>query len=250
MRSIAIAAALLAAQAAGAQCTELQYVGAPFSAITASANNTESINSPLVGRITLATPLPPNASNLTVSPSAWDFTLENSNYTSANNWFTYYYYSVSFAFTTDANGNITDWNINIQWTNQPGTENLYIISTTSKASGDEVEVNFKNLDDPSGPMTISGDSNVAGTWTCVASYTTSYTAPPPPPPPVNPLAAQVAQLQAQVASLQSQVANLKTVQGNYQWQATGWKARAETLTQQLANAKNEIAVLQAELKKK
>ncbi len=203
MRSIILGLALIAVATsthAAQQCTQLGYTGAPFTTVTASANNNQPIASPLVGTITLAEPLPANASNYVVSPAAWDFSTENSNYTSTNGWFAFYNNTnISFAFSTDANGNIIGWSISLYWDNGP-TENFYSIKTTSTNAGDAVAVQFNNTISPSGPMQIAGSSASAGTWSCISNMTATYAALPDPPP-VNPLAAQVAALTAEVNSL-------------------------------------------------
>ena len=169
---------LLCAPVAAQQCPVLVYNGAPFTAVSSSANNGLAITSPVTGLITLPAPLPMNATAYTVVPAAWDFTTQNSNLTSTNGWFAYFYYSTSFQFTT-VNGVITDWKVHISWDNGPGTLDMYVIDVDSVAAGDAVYITFANVTSPGGPMNITGSSVIAGTWTCA---------------PVNPLAAQVAQL--------------------------------------------------------
>jgi uncharacterized small protein (DUF1192 family) len=150
-----------------------------------------------------------------------------------------------FSFTT-VNGKITAWSVSASWTNGDGW-NLSTVAITSTTEGDVVDEVGGNDEE------IIGTSTAPGTWTCVQPVAQPYTAPPAPPP-VDPLQAQVTALQAQVAALQAQVAADDAWKAEwipyYQWQASGWQARAATLTQQLTNANNEIADLQAELKKK
>ena len=189
--SLALAASVAHAQ----QCTSLVYHGSPFTAVSSSANNGLPITSPVTGLITLAAPLPMNATAYTVAPAAWDFTTQNSELTSTNGWFAYFYYSTSFQFTT-VNGVITDWKVHISWDNGPGTLDMYVIDVDSVAAGDAVNINFANVTSPGGPMNVTGSSAIAGTWTCA------------PVPPVDPDIATIAGLNAQIVSLNATIVSL------------------------------------------
>ena len=177
------------------QCTSLVYHGSPFTAVSSSANNGLPITSPVTGLITLAAPLPMNATAYTVAPAAWDFTTQNSELTSTNGWFAYFYYSTSFQFTT-VNGVITDWKVHLSWDNGPGTLDMYVIDVDSVAAGDAVNINFANVTSPGGPMNVTGSSAIAGTWTCA------------PVPPVDPDIATIAGLNAQIVSLNATIVSL------------------------------------------
>src|SRR5271168_3394323 len=118
MRHTILALAFMA-QGALAQCLTYTYTGSPFTsvAVTGTLNNL-TVHSPIVARITLAAPLPANAVNVSVLPTIWDYTLVDQNLTSTNGWFAFYENTPeSFAFSTDASGNIVGWNVTINWNN-------------------------------------------------------------------------------------------------------------------------------------
>jgi hypothetical protein len=251
MKPLSLALLLLFAPLAGAQqCTQLTYVGAPFSSVVATAsngaaNNGQPVYSPLTGMVTLSTPLPANASNLTVTPASWSFT-EPAAYTPflvSGGWMTQPFNHATFIFSTDANGNITAWSIGIYYNGGSGP--AYTSTVASSQAGDTVEVQM-NTEGPLGQVVTTGSSSSAGTWTCPAGMSSAYTAPADPPA-VDPLAAQVASLTSQLAASQAEVTYLKAWEANDNWQAVGWKARAAVDAQLLANAQREIAILKAQL---
>jgi hypothetical protein len=205
MKTLVLSFVFLASSAIGQpNCTTLIYTGAPFTSLVTAGSNAQPLV-PLAGTITLSAALPPNAANLAVSPTAWQFYTESPNLNSQ------YVYELSitypvgapmpvFYFTTDAKGNITKWNFIVQWftTSTPEMN----MSATSSASGDTIDFNLSQPS-PVPPQTqtssITGTSTSPGVWTC-----------DPPPAPT------VAEFEAQIASLESQL----------QWQtyyAAYWK---------------------------
>jgi len=232
---------IFGAVAAHAECTQYSYTGQPFNLVTASSNNDLPASSPIVGSLTLSQALPPNATLLTVTPATWQFSLVNDELTYTNGWFEDYP-TPSFQFSTDANGNITDWLVTVDWSNSPGTLNVYDISMTVAKAGDQIAETYDDLNNPVGPMSITGSSATSGTWTCVTQMTAAYTAPPPPPPPVNPLAAQVAALTAEVNSLTAQRNNAEAIN-------TIYLAEIRTFAAELAASRTEVAALTAEVEK-
>ena len=246
---------IFAAATAHGQCTQWSYMGAPFTVVTASSDNALLISGPVVGTVTLAAPLAANMSNVTATITAWNFDEENLSGigpgTPGSD------EGATFIFSTDANGNITDWSVNLYWTDN--SEAPYLIEMTSTPAGDTVSASEQRTEPPLAEMTVNGSSSTAGTWTCIASFAASYTAPPDPPAP-NPLAATVAALQAQVASLQAQVTALTTeangliaekanLQATNASLVTEYRGLAAYWEPTLAADTTEIAALTAEVEK-
>jgi hypothetical protein len=137
--------------AVSAQTETLSYVGIPFTSLDASGNLANALaNAPRenTGTIVLSSPLGDNF-NGTVTPLAWSF--------DANTEFGDIYLnqndpqlgvvgnSQSFAFTTDASGELTAWSITIDggtWggTNSPSWADVSIISS----SGDSFFTGFSS----------------------------------------------------------------------------------------------------------
>lgn len=214
------------------QCTTLIYIGVPLTIIYEGQGPYPlTYPPPLIGTVTLSAPLPPNATALAVSPVSWDFQSEMQGFTSSspNTAPPYVGAAATFSFSTDAQGNIIGWNVEASYSNYS------LANSTQLGFGVEISTNSQYQQDYVGKAAdgegTGGGSNLdvgssgVGAWYCAA-------------PVVDPLAAQVATLQAQLSALQAQ-------ENNDAWQAAGWKARAATLAQQLANANNTLAVLKA-----
>jgi hypothetical protein len=160
---------------------------------------------------------------MTVTPVSWDFSAEFPGYASTSIAPEYW---PTFQFTTDADGNISNWNITAYFPLAPQSLGGQFDQLTSTASGDAVSADYPNDDVGGPPMTIEGTSNTAGTWTCIASMTASHISPPAPPS-VNPLAAQVA----------SQAAELHSLQNYYLAVLAAYKAEIADLTAEVERLK-------------
>ena len=109
----------------------------------------------------------------------------------------------SFVFSTDATGNVSGWNISINYSD--GTNNTEVAAqnpgtVVTGYGGQYVDgTYFDNVDKVSGPTSSVLDtaSTAAGSWYCLA-------------PLVDPLTAQVTALTAQVTTLQAQVTTLQS----------------------------------------
>lgn len=217
------------------QCTNLIYTGAPFVSLVTSGSNAQSLV-PLAGTVTLSTPLPANAQNVAISPTAWQFNSESQN---LNSEYTYELIGGTslplpvFYFTTDANGNITQWSFTVQWYTTSTPE--MTMSATSAAPGDTVEFNLSQPS-PVPPQTqassIVGISSTPGAWTCQ------------PPPVVDPLVAEVAQLQAQVATLETANNNLT---GDVNSLKAAYASETTAYTREVAAYNAEVTAYKTEL---
>ncbi len=246
----------LAVSLAHAQpCTTWVYQGAPLT-VTETPGSQLGV-SPLSGTITLSAPLSPNAVNATVTPLSWNFSAElstlvpNGGYTTA-----------STSFSTDANGNITGWNVQI-WYNAPAGIS-FSNGFNSTPSGDTVEI----VDNEGSSLeTIVGQSTAPGAWACLpdplqAQLTAAQNTD-------TALTAQVAALQAQVTALTAQLATMTTQRNSYlngyleentavlelrsevedlYGAYVYWADQARALTVQINALNAEIAALKAQLK--
>lgn len=212
----AIASALLLAQGAGAQCTSLVYVGAPQSYFVKADGPGYLYNSAVIGTITLAAPLAPNLSNQSVTPAAWDFSALLAGFTSTS--------SVganvggTFAFTTDANGNITGWNFSAVSNPDPTNTIARLTSqnpgqVVTSYGGQYTDGTYYDNEGHVAPAGVFDDtaSTAAGVWYCPA--------------------AQVASLQAQ---LDSQVTETQQLEIYYKAQIAGYQAAMASLRATIA----------------
>jgi len=186
---------LLLAGAAQAQgggpsgCTTLVYVGAPLKG---------SITAPVVGTISLGVPLGANLVNWSVATEsancatlncnflAWDFTP-----VALSLFWTYGNgppeWVPSITFSTDANGNITDWSFTLLIGHEFGCGIAGCSgSIMSTPAGDSVAF---SAPEPFLPAT-SGTNSVAGKWMCLGALAAP-----------DPLTALVAKLRAQLAAV-------------------------------------------------
>jgi hypothetical protein len=247
---ILVLAGVDAWRGAHAQCTQLTYVGAPFASVTATASNGAANNglpvySPLTGVVTLSAALPANASNFTVTPASWSFT-EPAVYTPfmvSGAAAPFAAQTATFTFSTDANGNITAWNISIYYeTESP----LWISTVASSQAGDTVEIQFNDAASPLGQVTTTGSSTSGGTWTCPTTFSANYTDPPVAPV-ANPLQAQVTALTAQVATLTAQLATANAQSVTLSSQLTASKSEVTTQSTQLATDTSTITSLNSKI---
>src|SRR5277367_390691 len=159
---------------AHAQCTTLQYTGAPFTTLAASSNEPMGadipVYSPITGSLTLTAPLAATA-NQSVVPTAWAFTAPWFN---INNGLESTLSVPIFNFTT-VNGAITEWSISYSYNGPGGSEGSSIqFSYTLSSTGDSVDLSTRfvcaSLQCITGTTTfsLSGSSALAGTWGCTA----------------------------------------------------------------------------------
>jgi hypothetical protein len=199
----------------------------------------------LIGTVQLAQALVPNQSNQVAIATAYSFSITGLlSFSPGPQPFGLSDQQQTFVFSTDANGNVTSWSLNISAFADP--ENAgFSVNFISSLAGDLFAETICDSADGCVPQPVV--QSAAGVW-AVASIT-----PTAPQPTVAQLQAQIAALQAQVATLQAQAgaasAWIAVWQPYYEWQANGCKARAATLAQQLANANLEISDLRAELMK-
>lgn len=218
---------LVLAQAVDAQqCTTLIYTGAATLAVVEDQGPYPLWFTTVIGTVTLSSPLPANASNLTVTPAAWDFSTEQAGLSSSNAQTAAPYASApTFAFSTDANGNITGWGLEVHYNNlNNDTSMLQLIADVTSYTEDNQDYVVKAAIGPGtgGRSSLNAGSSGLGTWSCLS-------------PVVDPLTAEVASLQAQLAAVKAANASLLT--------------EYRPLAQHLAAAYVEIAALTAEVEK-
>jgi YVTN family beta-propeller protein len=85
--------------------TTYNITGNPFTAFTGAVSCPPSCN--IAGSFSLASPLAPNLSNASVTPTSYSFSVGTAVITQANST------SASFTVSTDASGNITGWSITV-----------------------------------------------------------------------------------------------------------------------------------------
>jgi len=246
--SLALAASLAHAQ----QCYTLVYQGAPLT-ITGTNPNATPMGNPVVGMIQMNVPLAPNLVNWNPTPPgsewnsgvpAWDFTAVAPEFnTISTNLF-----SPIVTFSTDANGNVTDWTFSMLWQAIDLIQNSE--SITSTPAGDTVT--FIGASGTGGPtLTLTGTSSKPGKWMCLDAFIAQAAASQTQD---TTLTAQVAALTTQVASLAAQLKNVTAAYTYWVAQVPEviaaydyWANRARALTIQINALNAEIAALNAEI---
>lgn len=167
--SIAIAAALLST-AVYAQDTEYEYTGTPMNVQTSYVSG-NYVPTELLGSLILANPLNPNEANQIVTPLSYSFASEQSELSQNAQSNQQIYQTVgSFEFST-VNGAITGWNVDIT-ANTLGTNTAIAVQgSTYNGPGGAYDSYSAYLYAPycgmpgtPGCFSVSGASNVAGTW--------------------------------------------------------------------------------------
>jgi hypothetical protein len=165
-------------------CTQLVYVGAPFTMVTTTGPHNATVTSPVVGTVTLINPLPANGTT-TFAPGdggfiptpglvSWDFSSQDpllSSLLDVGN----PYAQPTFTFTTRG-GLIVGWNFTV-----PRFQNLEVGSfnesiKSSSSSGDTVSVVVNPIPIPPDtvPYSIIGSNNTPGTWTCQTTFSSNF----------------------------------------------------------------------------
>ncbi len=143
------------------------YTGNPFTSFSGSYSCTNGIGQcGVTGSFTVPQPLAANLSNATITPTSFSFTDGNLTWTSTNSVFV-----IFDTLSTDANGNLTSWRINLVQIPQANT--LALLETTSVPATN----GFQDLDElctegiavnVCGPVLgTTVNSFSPGTWTVV-----------------------------------------------------------------------------------
>lgn len=167
-----------------APCTQLVYVGVPFTSVITTGPHNATVTSPVVGTLKLINPLPPNGTT-TFAPAdggfvptpglvAWDFSSQDPLLSSAVDAGDPYA-QPTFSFTTSG-GVIVAWSFTV-----PYFQNLQVGSfvesiTGSSSGGDTVSVVVNPIPIPpvTGPYSIIGSNNTPGTWTCQTTFSSNF----------------------------------------------------------------------------
>jgi len=171
---IAIVSVILAASPvlAGAEET-LQYIGSPFTSLTITGNiaNALAMDTPPenTGEIVLAAPLGDNLNNAPVAPLSWSFddsTSLGSFYLTSelpSN-------TLSFTASTNAQGNLTAWNVNAGGNDFGSTNTPSFATAIITGSGDSFSVGESGFgcSPPPGGLTpcfnVSESNSTPGVW--------------------------------------------------------------------------------------
>jgi hypothetical protein len=161
---------------ASAQPETLDYVGSAFTSVTISGNLTNGLHSLILentGEVVLSSPLGDNLHNAAVTPTSWSFdstTQFGSIYLNSNNPFSGQNPPPMFMFSTDANGVLTGWNIDIVGGIFGGTNSPSFASVTITNPGDTFSSGFStpSCAAPPGVVTpcfnILESNSAAGHW--------------------------------------------------------------------------------------
>ena len=173
-------AGLCMALPANADTETLTYQGNLFTSADLSGNLTsaeENILSMNTGSVVLSTPLGNNLTDAVVTPQFWAFDsgtpFGNMELNSANiPFFGLIGNSATFEFSTDASGEITAWNVNINGGRQGGTNAVVSESLTITSSGDTYAIVAANpacgvppgVPSPTGCYQVSESNTAGGHW--------------------------------------------------------------------------------------
>jgi hypothetical protein len=169
----ALTMALLAPMLANSQTETLDYSGSPFTSLTIDGNLSNGLANAIpenVGELVFGSPLGPNLNNVAVTPVSWSFdgsTQFGSVYLNSSSPFVD---SMSFLFSTDANGVPTAWSINVLGGILSGTNAPSFASVIIGNSGDSFSTGFSNPScgaPPGVPVScyfVSENNAAAGDW--------------------------------------------------------------------------------------
>lgn len=161
---------------ATAQPETLDYVGSAFTNLTISGNLTNGLHSMIpenTGEVVLSSPLGDNLHNVAVTPVSWSFdstTQFGSIYLNSSNPFSGQSPPPVFMFSTDANGVLTGWNIDIVAGIFGGTNSPSFADVTITNPGDTFSSGFStpSCAAPPGVVTpcfnIFESNSAAGHW--------------------------------------------------------------------------------------
>jgi hypothetical protein len=168
-----------------AKCTKFLYTGSPFTLVTTTGFNVQSVTSPVTGSITLVSPLPANGTT-TFAPTqiipsvlagvaSWDFSSQlaaiNSTDAGGAPW-----NLPTFTFTT-VNGVIASWTFTVPFLYHFAADSDSTVSITGTANGDTVEAHYQFAEGAppfNEPSSVTGSSSTPGNWTCQMTFTTSF----------------------------------------------------------------------------
>ncbi|MDP9089771.1 MAG: hypothetical protein M3O26_13650 [Pseudomonadota bacterium] len=181
MRSLALILVMLRPMSAIAQTETLDYVGSAFTNLTISGNLTNGLRNVVpenFGEVVLSAPLGDNLNNAPVKPISWSFdstTQLGGIYLNSNSPFAAAGASPLFTFSTDANGILTGWNIDIVGGILGGTNSPSFAAVTIRNAGDTYSSGFSTpaCGAPPGVVTpcfrVSESNSAAGHWTAAIS---------------------------------------------------------------------------------
>jgi hypothetical protein len=226
----------------------LQYIGAPQSYSVDIQGTYPFYNAPIVGTVTLASALPPNMVNRAATPLAWNFSSEQAGLSSANTGAG----RATFAFSTDANGNISGWSFSIGTT--PNINGPTVVAIQSQNPGRVVTGDGGQYADGTYYDTVSKvcsecdgwsetASIAAGSWYCLAPLVDPLTAE------VDSLIAERNELERANAALVTETRTLSAELTAEKAAATDLASEAHTLSVELGADSAAIASLRAEIAK-
>ena len=162
---------------ANAQTETLDYIGSPFTSLSIDGNLSNGLANAIpqnAGELVLASPLGDNLNNVAVIPISWSFDsntqlgsiyLNSSNPAAGDSGD-----SMSFLFSTDANGVLTGWNIAVVGGIFDSTSGKSFAAITITNAGDSFSSGFSNPlcgAPPGVPVdcyTVTESNAAAGFW--------------------------------------------------------------------------------------
>ncbi len=158
---------------ANSQTETLDYFGSPFTSVSTDGNPSNALANTIaenIGELVFASPLGHNLNNAAVTPLSWSFdssTQFGGAYLNSHNPFVD---SMSFLFSTDANGVPTAWSIDVTGGPLSGTNAPSFASVTIDNSGDTFSTGFSSPScnaPPGVPVPcyfVSENNAAAGDW--------------------------------------------------------------------------------------
>jgi hypothetical protein len=181
-KRLGVLALLMVFRPVTAAATEtLGYVGSAFTELTINGNLSNGLQNTIpenTGQLVLSSPLGDNLHNAAITPISWSFdstTQFGSLYLNSNNPFSIPSSPPLFLFSTDANGVLTGWNIDILAGILGGTNSPSFASVTISNAGDTYSSGFStpSCSAPPGVVTpcfrVSESNSAAGHWSSAVS---------------------------------------------------------------------------------
>jgi hypothetical protein len=175
LRLLALGSMVAGPMTANAQTETLDYIGSPFTSRNIDGNLTNGLANAIAenaGELVLSSPLGDNLNNAAVTPLSWSF--------DSNTQFGSIYLnshnpaagdpgdSMSFKFSTDANGAITGWSIAVIGGIFEGTNTPSFADITIGNAGDTFSTGFSSpscaAPPPTPCYTVTESNAVSGSW--------------------------------------------------------------------------------------